>query len=119
MEDIEDEIRVTATVHGLGTPMHSHAAGSSTRSGEVELKGSEKNIREDFSIRSLDRKRRNIKALRNPKNIVWGEVLDLPIRWKDVSRDACIAFNVIGPSGEQVGILFFIVVVLVSSTSDT
>lgn len=94
-----DEMSVTATLYGFGIPMHSMDVSSSTRSASRIFTRHRQNLIRGSSNQTATNK---LNAMRYPKEIIWDEVLDLPVRWKDLLRDACIAFDVVGPSGEQV-----------------
>jgi hypothetical protein len=101
----DTEITVTATLCGFGIPMHSVDVSPSTRSGTTTKHdaSSRSQTANSNSNNNNNRKPRNkYNSIRHPKDIMWDEVLDLPVRWKDLLRDACITFDVAGPSGEQV-----------------
>jgi len=105
--DEENELRVTAMVYGFGIPLHCHATASSTHVGTLDAVDGPRPIIQLFS----EREARDIAPTTSPhreaigykpKNVYWREPLRLPIRWKDMTRDGCITFSVVGPCGEQV-----------------
>lgn len=79
-----EEIRVTATVHAMGLPLHPSPATtrpSSTSGRMIRSPGL------SFPETNSDKP--------SSRTYEWDEVLQFPILWKDLTRDACIAFNVL------------------------
>lgn len=109
----DTEITVTATLFGFGIPMHSEDVSPSTRSSTTTAKHDASSRSQTANNNNKNKNSNNSKprnkfnSLRHPKDIMWDEVLDLPVRWKDLLRDACITFDVAGPSGEKVRTVAF------------
>lgn len=110
LQNTDTEITITATLFGFGRPMHSLDVSPSTRSSTTSkqdttfMSQTTNNQHHHHHHNNNNKHQNKFHSLRHPKDIIWDEVLDLPVRWKDILRDACIAFDIAGPSGEQVRI---------------
>jgi len=95
-----NEVYVTATLYGFGIPLYS--VGSSSRTGRAsQQEDNVSNAMKKGNIRQHSIS--NLSPMRYPSDIVWnGESLNFPTRFRDLARDACITFDIVGPSGEQV-----------------
>jgi len=92
----DDELRVTATVCGMGIPFHS--APAITKSQPVSTTFSKDYIPSENTT-SYALYKHSLSPDHN--SYQFNEYLRFPALWRDLPRDACIAFNVIGSNGNH------------------